>query len=95
MMITATGLPEYEERSKELGVLLFRQKPVDTKEIVKLVRTHYEKTWATRPRCNMPMASLPFRSPACPRSTSSSSNVSPARRLSCRSLPQWHRADLF
>lgn len=42
MMITATGLPEYEERSKELGVLLFRQKPVDTKEIVKLVRTHYE-----------------------------------------------------
>lgn len=42
MMITATPLPEYEQRSKELGVLLFRQKPVDTKEIVKLARSHYE-----------------------------------------------------
>jgi CheY-like chemotaxis protein len=44
MMITASPLPEHEERSKELGVLLFRQKPVDTKELVKLVRTHYENT---------------------------------------------------
>lgn len=42
MMMTATHVPEYEERSKELGVLLFRQKPVDTKEIVKLVRSYYE-----------------------------------------------------
>ncbi len=42
MMITATPLPEYEQRSHELGVLLFRRKPVDTKEIVKLARSHYE-----------------------------------------------------
>lgn len=42
MMMTATAVPEHEERSKELGVLLFRQKPVDTKEIVKLARTYYE-----------------------------------------------------
>ncbi|NOS69824.1 MAG: response regulator [Verrucomicrobia bacterium] len=43
MMITATPLPQYEQQSKELGVLLFRQKPVDTKELVQLVRTHCEK----------------------------------------------------
>lgn len=43
MMITATPLPQYEAQSRELGVLLFRQKPVDTKEIVRLVRSHYEK----------------------------------------------------
>jgi len=42
MMITATTVPEYEQRSKELGVLLFRQKPVDPKEIVKVARSHYE-----------------------------------------------------
>jgi len=40
MMITASPVPEYAERSKELGVLLFRQKPVDPKEIVKVVRSH-------------------------------------------------------
>ena len=28
VMMTATPLPEYELRSKELGILLFRQKPV-------------------------------------------------------------------
>lgn len=42
MMITSSPVPEYEERSKELGVLLFRQKPVDPKEIVKVARSHYE-----------------------------------------------------
>jgi DNA-binding response OmpR family regulator len=42
MMITSSSLPEHKERSKELGVLLFRQKPVDAKDIVKLVRSHYE-----------------------------------------------------
>jgi len=40
MMITASPVPEYAVRSKELGVLLFRQKPVDPKEIVKLVQSH-------------------------------------------------------
>jgi len=40
MVITATPLPQYEQQSRELGVLLFRQKPVDTKEMVHLVRTH-------------------------------------------------------
>jgi ActR/RegA family two-component response regulator len=42
MMMTASPVPEYEAQSKELGVLLFRQKPVDHKEVVKLVRSHYE-----------------------------------------------------
>jgi CheY-like chemotaxis protein len=44
MMITASPLPEHEARSRELGVLLFRQKPVDPKEIVRLVQSHYETT---------------------------------------------------
>jgi DNA-binding response OmpR family regulator len=44
MMMTATPVLEYEERSHELGVLWFRQKPVDNQEIVKLVRCHYENT---------------------------------------------------
>ncbi len=43
MMITASPLPQYEQQTKELGVLLFRQKPVDTKEMVSLVRSHSEK----------------------------------------------------
>lgn len=43
MMITSTPLPQYEQQSRELGVLLFRQKPVDTRELVQLVRSHYEK----------------------------------------------------
>jgi len=43
MMITAAPLPPYEQQTKDLGVLLFRQKPVDTREIVQLVRSHYEK----------------------------------------------------
>src|SRR5262245_40333081 len=43
MMMTASPVPEYAERSKELGVLLFRQKPADTKEIIKLVHSHSEK----------------------------------------------------
>jgi CheY-like chemotaxis protein len=43
VMVTATPLPHYEQQSKELGVLLFRQKPVDTKEIVQLVRMHSER----------------------------------------------------
>ena len=42
MMITASPVSDYEKATKDLGVLLFRQKPVDTKEIVKLVRSHYE-----------------------------------------------------
>jgi CheY-like chemotaxis protein len=43
MMITASPLPPYEQQTKELGVLRFRQKPVDSKEIVQLVRSQYEK----------------------------------------------------
>lgn len=43
MMVTGTPLPQYEQQSKELGVLLFRQKPVDTKELVQLVHSHCEK----------------------------------------------------
>jgi CheY-like chemotaxis protein len=43
MMITASPLPQYEQQTKELGVLLFRQKPVDTREMLQLVRSHYEK----------------------------------------------------
>ena len=43
MMITASPLPPYEQQTRELGVLLFRQKPVDTKEIVQLVRSHSDK----------------------------------------------------
>lgn len=42
MLITSSPVSNYEKATKDLGVLLFRQKPVDTKEIVKLVRSHYE-----------------------------------------------------
>jgi len=42
MMITSAALPHQEQQTRELGVLLYRQKPVDTKEIVELVRAHYE-----------------------------------------------------
>ncbi len=42
MMITASPVSDHEKATKDLGVLLFRQKPVDTKEIVKLVRSQYE-----------------------------------------------------
>ena len=42
MMVTASSLAKHEQATRDLGVLLFRQKPVDTKEIVKLVRAHYE-----------------------------------------------------
>ena len=42
MMMTSSPVTDYEKATKDLGVLLFRQKPVDTKEIVKLVRSHYE-----------------------------------------------------
>ena len=42
MMITSSPVSDHEKATKDLGVLLFRQKPVDTKEIVKLVRSHYE-----------------------------------------------------
>ena len=43
MMVTSTApLPQQEEKTRELGVLLYRQKPIDTKEIVQLVRAHYE-----------------------------------------------------
>jgi len=45
MMITAAPLPPYEQQTKALGVLLFRQKPVDTREMVQLVRSHYEKMY--------------------------------------------------
>ena len=43
VMITASALPTYEQRTRDLGVLMFRQKPVDTKEIVNLVRSHHDK----------------------------------------------------
>jgi len=42
MMTTSSPVSDHEKATKDLGVLLFRQKPVDTKEIVKLVRSHYE-----------------------------------------------------
>lgn len=42
MMITASPVPEYEQKSKELGVLVFRQKPIDLKEMVAIVRTQYD-----------------------------------------------------
>jgi len=42
MMITASPVADYEKATRNLGVLLFRQKPVDTKEIVKLARAQYE-----------------------------------------------------
>ena len=42
MMVTSAALPQQEEQTRELGVLLYRQKPVDTGEIVQLVRAHYE-----------------------------------------------------
>jgi response regulator RpfG family c-di-GMP phosphodiesterase len=43
MMITASKpLPQQEEKTRELGVLLYRQKPVDTREMLQLVRDHYE-----------------------------------------------------
>lgn len=43
MMITASPLADIEQATRNMGVLLFRQKPVDTKEIVKLVGSHCEK----------------------------------------------------
>jgi CheY-like chemotaxis protein len=42
MMVTSAALPQHEAQTRELGVLLYRQKPVDTREIVQLVRAHYE-----------------------------------------------------
>jgi ActR/RegA family two-component response regulator len=42
MMMTSSPVSNYEKATKDLGLLLFQQKPVDTKEIVKLVRSHYE-----------------------------------------------------
>jgi len=42
MMVTSVALPQQEEQTRALGVLLFRQKPVDTREIVHLVRAHYD-----------------------------------------------------
>jgi CheY-like chemotaxis protein len=42
MMVTANPLPHQEAQTRELGVLLYRQKPVDTREIVQLVRSHYD-----------------------------------------------------
>lgn len=42
MMITASPVPEYEQQSREMGALVFRQKPVDPKEIVQIARSHYE-----------------------------------------------------
>ena len=42
MMVTASSPAKHEQATRDLGVLLFREKPVDTKEIVKLVRSHYE-----------------------------------------------------
>ena len=42
MMVTSVALPQHEEQTRELGVLLYRQKPVDTREIIQLVRAHYE-----------------------------------------------------
>jgi ActR/RegA family two-component response regulator len=42
MMMTSSPVSNYEKATKDLGLLLFQQKPVNTKEIVKLVRSHYE-----------------------------------------------------
>ncbi len=42
MMMTSSPVANYEKATKDLGLLLFQQKPVNTKEIVKLVRSHYE-----------------------------------------------------
>lgn len=42
VMISSSPVAQYAEETKDLGVLLFRQKPVDTKEIVKLARSHRE-----------------------------------------------------
>jgi ActR/RegA family two-component response regulator len=42
MMITGTLVPEYQRKSQELGVLSFRRKPLDTKEVVQIVRSYYE-----------------------------------------------------
>jgi len=42
MMMTSSPVSEHEKATKDLGLLLFQQKPVNTKEIVKLVRSHYE-----------------------------------------------------
>ena len=42
MMVTSVALPQHEEQTRELGVLLYRQKPVDTREIIQLVRAQYE-----------------------------------------------------
>jgi DNA-binding response OmpR family regulator len=39
MILTATPLPQYRQQSRDMGALLFREKPVDPKELVEVVRT--------------------------------------------------------
>jgi len=43
VVITATPLPQHREQMAGLGVLLFREKPVDTKEITKLACQHRDQ----------------------------------------------------
>lgn len=43
VMITATPLPQHSDQMASLGVLLFREKPVDTREIVKLACQHRDQ----------------------------------------------------
>jgi len=41
VVITSTALPAYRERSKQLGVLMFREKPIDPKELIEVVRADF------------------------------------------------------
>lgn len=43
VVITATPLPQHQEQMAGLGVLLFREKPVDVKEIVRLACQHRDQ----------------------------------------------------
>ena len=43
VIITATPLPEYREQSQALGVLRFKEKPVDIADIISLAREHQDK----------------------------------------------------
>lgn len=43
VVITATPLPQHPEQMAGLGVLLFREKPVDAKEIVRLACQHRDQ----------------------------------------------------
>jgi DNA-binding response OmpR family regulator len=40
VVITAIPLPRYQEQANELGVLLFREKPFNLREVIELVKQH-------------------------------------------------------